>query len=123
MRKGAEKKRGLELWHGRLWLVPLSVGSMSKTNLNQNIDFAIIGGGIAGIVFLKEALQRGHKALLFEKASEVGGLWRDAPPWQDVQTRTEDWSINGLPIEGVDQKSIQKNIAAWVEKYDLSRSI
>ena len=34
----------------------------------------------------------------------VGGLWRDLPPWQDIQFRKEDWTLGDLPLSGEDQR-------------------
>ncbi|MEO0935213.1 MAG: NAD(P)/FAD-dependent oxidoreductase, partial [Cyanobacteria bacterium J06641_2] len=36
---------------------------------------AVIGGGVAGIVAAKEAMQEGHKVVVYEQASCFGGVW------------------------------------------------
>lgn len=36
---------------------------------------AVIGGGVAGIVAAKEAMQEGHKVVIYEQASCFGGVW------------------------------------------------
>jgi len=36
----------------------------------------IIGGGISGLVLAKELLDEGHEVMIFEKNSEIGGVWK-----------------------------------------------
>ncbi len=83
-------------------------------------DVIVIGGGICGIVFCKYALENRLDVLVLEKENEIGGLWRKLPSWQDLQTRKEDWSLNDLPIDGVTQSDVFKNIQAWVDRYALN---
>ena len=90
---------------------------------NTDLDLLIVGGGIGGIICLKYAKDAGLKALLLEKRERVGGLWRDVPPWQDIQFRKEDWALGDLPAAGEDQANILKNIEAWVDRFDLSADI
>jgi cation diffusion facilitator CzcD-associated flavoprotein CzcO len=56
---------------------------------------------------------------LLEREKTVGGLWAKLPPWQDIQTRAIDWSLNGLPIGGVTQPHILANIQSWVDTFKL----
>ncbi len=86
-------------------------------------DVVIIGGGISGVISLYWARKRGLKACLLEKASQVGGIWSTLPAWQDLQMQAGDWTLGGLPIGGVKQKDIQKNIQAWVSQYRLADAI
>ena len=86
-------------------------------------DLVIVGAGIGGVICLKYAKDAGLKTLLLERRDRVGGVWRDLPPWQDIQFRKEDWTLGDLPISGVDQASILSNIEAWVECFGLSPSI
>jgi len=85
----------------------------------EYFDLIIVGAGIGGILCLKYAKDAGLNAIVLERASRVGGLWRDLPPWQDIQFRKEDWTLGNLPIEGEDQPSVLRNIEAWVERFDL----
>ena len=39
-------------------------------------NIAVVGGGMAGMSFAKEALKRGHKVAIYEKESEVGGQFK-----------------------------------------------
>jgi cation diffusion facilitator CzcD-associated flavoprotein CzcO len=86
----------------------------------RELDLVIVGGGIGGIISLKYARDAGLDALLFERAARIGGLWRDLPPWQDIQIRREDWTLGDLPIAGEDQASVLRNIEAWVERFGLA---
>jgi cation diffusion facilitator CzcD-associated flavoprotein CzcO len=89
-------------------------------NESGTLDVVIVGGGIGGVICLKYAKDAGLKALLLERRERIGGLWRDLPPWQDIQFRREDWTLGDLPLSGEDQPSILRNIEAWVERFDLS---
>jgi cation diffusion facilitator CzcD-associated flavoprotein CzcO len=90
---------------------------------SSNYDAIVVGGGISGIIFLAYAKKAGLKVLLLEKEPELGGLWRKLPAWQDIQTRKEDFSINGLPIHGITQPEILENILSWVNYYQLASFI
>ena len=88
---------------------------------NDNpLDLVIIGGGIGGIIGLYYARKSGLNALLLEKQGAVGGLWAQLPNWQDIQFGRIDWTLGDLPIEGEDQRSILKNIQAWVDRFNLA---
>lgn len=89
-------------------------------NTNADLDLVIVGGGIGGVICLKYAKDAGLNALLLERRERIGGLWRDLPPWQDIQFRKEDWTLGDLPLSGEDQPSILRNIEAWVERFELS---
>lgn len=82
-------------------------------------DVIVIGAGMVGLVCLKYLRDLGLNALIVEKESNVGGLWRKLPSWQDIQTPKEDWAINDIPIDGVKQPDILKNIEAWCSIYKL----
>jgi Pyridine nucleotide-disulphide oxidoreductase len=86
-------------------------------------DLIIVGAGIAGVVCLYYARKAGLNALLLERQDRVGGLWAQLPAWQDIQIHQNDWTLGDLPIDGTDQASIQRNIQAWVERFELASSI
>ncbi|HTT11469.1 MAG TPA: NAD(P)/FAD-dependent oxidoreductase [Burkholderiaceae bacterium] len=92
-------------------------------NEDTDFDLAIVGAGIGGVICLKYAQDAGLKAVLLERRERVGGVWRDLPSWQDIQFRREDWTLEDLPLCGVDQASILSNIEAWVERFGLAPSI
>ena len=72
-------------------------------NTREHFDLIIVGAGIGGILCLKYAKDAGLNAIALERASRVGGLWRDLPPRQDIEFRKEDWTLGNVPIEGEDQ--------------------
>lgn len=86
-------------------------------------DLAIVGGGIAGVIHLQYARQSGLDALVLEKQSGVGGLWRQIPAWQDIQISPADWTLGNLPLDGPKQAQVLANIEAWVERFGLADRI
>jgi cation diffusion facilitator CzcD-associated flavoprotein CzcO len=86
----------------------------------EPLDLIIVGGGIGGVVCLYYATRAGLNTLLLEKQDVVGGLWARLPEWQDIQSPGKEWTLGDVPIDGEDQKSVLRNIQAWVERFDLS---
>jgi hypothetical protein len=89
----------------------------------KQIDVAIVGGGLAGVVALTYARRAGLDAVVFEKQGRVGGLWRDLPAWQDIQISAADWTLGDLPLQGATQPHILANVEAWVERFALADGI
>lgn len=88
---------------------------------NEKIyDAIVIGAGICGVIFLKYARDKGLNCLVLEKQNDVGGLWKWLPEWQNLQNRTNDFAINGLPIHGDKQPDVHRFVKDWVEKYNLA---
>ena len=90
---------------------------------SKPLDVAIIGGGIAGLIHLHYARLAGLTARLLERASAVGGLWRELPAWQDNQICPVDWTVGDLPIEGPMQAQVLANIESWVSRFGLTDNI
>ena len=90
---------------------------------SRQLDLAIIGGGIAGVVHLHYARRAGLRALVLEKSLGVGGLWRQLPAWQDIQIGLHDWALAGLPLAGPAQPQVLANIEAWVQRFGLADGI
>ena len=86
-------------------------------------DVAIIGGGIAGVIHLHYARKMGLDAVVLERRGGVGGLWRELPPWQDIQIGLADWSIGDVPLTGPMQPQVLANIEAWVTHFALADGI
>ena len=86
-------------------------------------DVAIVGGGLGGVVALAYARRAGLEAIVLERHARVGGLWRDLPPWQDIQISGADWTLGDLPLHGTTQPHILANIEAWVERFRLTDGI
>jgi cation diffusion facilitator CzcD-associated flavoprotein CzcO len=36
---------------------------------------AVVGGGAAGLVAARELIREGHRVIVFEQASQIGGVW------------------------------------------------
>ncbi len=89
----------------------------------EKVDFIIVGAGTGDILSLKYAKDAGLNAAVLERASRVGGLWPDLPPWKDIQICKRDWTLGDVPIEGEDQQSVPRNIESWVERFDLSSRV
>jgi cation diffusion facilitator CzcD-associated flavoprotein CzcO len=94
---------------------------MSKAR--GELDVAIVGAGIGGVIALYYARRAGLRAQVFEAQPGVGGLWRQLPSWQDIQVAAADWTLGDLPLAGTFQPQILANIQAWVARFDLARDI
>lgn len=90
---------------------------------HKELDLAIIGGGLAGLIHLHYARKAGLNALVVEGRSGVGGLWRELPAWQDIQICLADWTAGDIPVAGPAQPQILANIEAWVDRFALADGI
>jgi len=96
---------------------------MTSVSNNQELDLAIIGGGLAGLIHLHYARKAGLDALVLERSDGVGGLWRELPAWQDIQVCLADWTAEGIPVAGPAQPQILANIASRVDRFALADGI
>lgn len=56
----------------------MSFGPLDSTNREETLDIAIIGTGFSGLGMAIRLRQTGNQDFaVFEKASSVGGTWRD----------------------------------------------
>ena len=46
-----------------------------STHQSNRFDIAIVGAGFAGMYALKQALDSGRSAIVFERGDDVGGTW------------------------------------------------
>ena len=76
---------------------------------HEDLDVAIVGAGIGGVIALHYARRAGLKARVFDKAPAVGGLWRELPAWQDIQIAAADWTLSDLSLAGTFQPDILAN--------------
>ena len=87
------------------------------------LDLAIIGGGLAGLIHLHYARRGGLQALVLERESGVGGLWRRLPAWQDLQVSLADFVVGDLALEGPMQPQVLAYVESWVERFALADGI
>jgi cation diffusion facilitator CzcD-associated flavoprotein CzcO len=87
------------------------------------LDLAIIGGGLAGLIHLHYARRAGLQALVLERESGVGGLWRRLPAWQDLQVSLADFVVGDRALEGPMQPQVLAYVESWVERYGLADAI
>lgn len=87
------------------------------------LDVAIVGAGIGGLIALHYARRAGLDAHIFDKAPAAGGLWRTLPAWQDIQIAAADWTLGDLPLAGTFQPDILANIQAWSDRFGLAEGI
>ncbi|MGE4242856.1 FAD-dependent oxidoreductase [Ramlibacter sp.] len=96
---------------------------MSHPKTPLDLDLAIVGAGICGVIALHYARRAGLHARVFDAQPTVGGLWRQLPAWQDIQIAAADWTIGDIPLAGTFQPHIVANIEAWVERFDMANDI
>ena len=87
------------------------------------LDLAIIGGGLAGLIHLHYARRAGLRALVLERESGVGGLWRRLPAWQDLQVSPADFALGDLALAGPMQPQVLAYVESWVERFALADGI
>jgi hypothetical protein len=87
------------------------------------LDLAIIGGGLGGLIHLHYARRAGLDALVLERESGVGGLWRRLPAWQDLQVSLADFVVGDGAIEGPMQPQVLAHIESWVSRFALADGI
>jgi cation diffusion facilitator CzcD-associated flavoprotein CzcO len=87
------------------------------------LDLVIVGGGVAGLIHLHYARRAGLQALVLERESGVGGLWRRLPAWQDLQVSLADFVVGDLTLEGPMQPQVLAYIESWVERFSLTDNI
>ncbi len=61
---------------------------------------AIIGAGISGLVTAKVFLQKGYSVTVFEKASDLGGVWEASRSYHGVATQTtrDEYAFSDFPM-------------------------
>jgi len=87
------------------------------------LDLAIIGGGLAGLIHLHYARRAGLRALVLERESGVGGLWRRLPAWQDLQVSLADFVIGDFALAGPMQPQVLAYVESWAERFALADGI
>ncbi len=82
--------------HERQW------GSLPKADVARKI--VVVGGGPAGLEAARVAVQRGHRVVLLEQASELGGMARVVArkPGREELVGIPDWLSRQVEILGVE---------------------
>lgn len=66
---------------------------------NDKMKVAIIGAGCSGLTSLKECLDEGIEAVIFEKENHIGGLWKFAGTvWRSVDISSHFVSLFNLIV-------------------------
>lgn len=56
---------------------------------NTNLNIAVIGAGVTGLVSARHAIDQGHNVIVYEQSEEIGGLW----VYTD-RTGTNEYGVN-----------------------------
>lgn len=90
----------------------------------------IIGAGLSGIITAKTCLEYGYEVKVFEKDSELGGVWSSNKRYAGVNTQnTKDtYYFSGFPMprhypEWPSGEQVQAYLTSFAEKFDLLRRI
>ena len=92
---------------------------------------AIIGAGVSGFLTAKYALQSGFLPTIFEKRSEVGGLWSSTGfMWPSMRTNSSKFTNEFSDFHWPDSQAtfptpidVQAFFASYVAKFDLTQYI
>lgn len=60
---------------------------------------AVVGGGVAGLCALKTFKEAGHDVELFEKRSQIGGVWAVTYPGAALQNTYLEYQYTDFPWE------------------------
>ena len=88
-----------------------------------SLDVAIVGGGLAGLIHLHYARRSGLNAVVLERESGVGGLWRRLPAWQDLQVSPADFVVGDFELHGSTQPHVLAYVESWVDRFALTDGI
>jgi dimethylaniline monooxygenase (N-oxide forming) len=92
----------------------------------------IIGAGPAGLVAAKSALECGLEPTVFEKASDIGGLWRPDTgyTWDSMKTNISyyscmfsDFAWKGAPDIFPNQRKVHEYLQGYVSEFQLTPHI
>jgi 2,4-dienoyl-CoA reductase (NADPH2) len=70
----------------------------------QRKKVVMIGGGVTGLQAALTCAERGHRVVLFEKKSYLGGMWHHAsiPPGREELFKFLEWLVHSVKHAGVD---------------------
>lgn len=93
---------------------------------------AIIGGGVSGLLSTKYALENGLEPITFEKAADLGGLWKanETAIWPNMRTNVTKYvtsfSDHNWPAESpvyLRSQHVQDHLLSYAEKFALTEHI
>ncbi|UCH40283.1 MAG: FAD-dependent oxidoreductase, partial [Gammaproteobacteria bacterium] len=89
---------------------------------------AIIGAGVAGLSTARQLIAEGFDCILFERNSEVGGVWSDGYLNFGVQVQRElyefpDWPLPKGTPNFTPGPIIQEYLQAYADHFDISPRI
>ncbi|MFD1150728.1 flavin-containing monooxygenase [Saccharothrix hoggarensis] len=87
---------------------------------------AVIGAGVAGLATAKVLRQAGHAITVFEKSSEVGGVWSAARRYPGLTTQSprDQYALSDFPMpkdfpEWPTGEQVQAYLAAYARRFGL----
>lgn len=91
---------------------------------------AIIGSGASGLVAAKECIASGLVPTLFEKQSELGGIWNGSGVWNSMQTNVSRFTSTFSDFEWPSQvplfpkwSQVQDYLNSYAQKFKLMEYI
>ena len=101
--------------------------NFNKT-IPHDIDYLIIGGGIAGIACGLILLEKGKSFIIFEKSNYVGGVWNNALSTSELQTdrlyyKFKDYEYDKTIPRFPNKKHILEYLECVINKSNLNRHI
>jgi cation diffusion facilitator CzcD-associated flavoprotein CzcO len=64
---------------------------------HKNKQIAVIGAGISGIAAAKVFKKNGYEVVIFEKSTEIGGVWAVAYPEVRLQNISSQYHLSDFP--------------------------
>jgi dimethylaniline monooxygenase (N-oxide forming) len=93
---------------------------------------AIIGAGQSGLACAKYALEKGLNPSVFDKSSEIGGLWasKNLAIWDGLHTNVSKYTMmfsdhpwpKNTPLFP-DKQSVQNYLVSYANRFDLVKNI
>merc|ERR1712217_544951 len=87
---------------------------------------AIIGAGVAGLQTARQLVEAGIECIIFEKAQDVGGVWRENYADFGLQVPKELYEFPGFPYPRDTQfehfprgPQVQTYIQRYAQEYEL----
>ena len=106
-----------------------SNSSSSKTILEPGKRVGVIGCGVAGLQVIRSMRARGYEVTAFDKADDIGGLWRDNYANFGLQVPKQFYEMPDFEMteakwgEVPSGPTVQKYIKRFADEMDLHRDI